>query len=131
MENPTWYNDQVHGCCNITVQSCLLIVPWQHVLSCMNNAVDLSWWFQQRCSSLYVRSSSHAWTVCANMAWTNLSTTLFKPRQLNQTSCAFLRVYRKASLVWFWGINWYLNVRLFLEISIFFLVNKYINVFFG
>ena len=22
--------------------------PWQHVLSCMNMAVDLSWWFQER-----------------------------------------------------------------------------------
>ena len=30
----------------------IFIIPWQHVLSCMNMAVDLSWWFQQRCSSL-------------------------------------------------------------------------------
>ena len=62
MQNPTWYNNQVHGCCNIAVQSCYFIIPWQHVLSCMNNAVDLSWWFQ-RCSSLFV----HPWIVCSNM----------------------------------------------------------------
>ena len=29
----------VRGCCNIAVQSCYFIIPWQHVLSCMNNAV--------------------------------------------------------------------------------------------
>ena len=30
---------RVHGCCNIAVQFCYVIIPWQHVLSCMNNAV--------------------------------------------------------------------------------------------
>ena len=55
MQNPTWNNNQVHDCCNIiVVQSCYFIIPWQHVLSCMNMAVDLSWWFQQRCSSMFV-----------------------------------------------------------------------------
>ena len=44
---------KVHGCCNIVVQTCHFIIPWQHILSCMNMAVDLSWWFQQ-------------WTVCSN-----------------------------------------------------------------
>ena len=44
-----------HGCCNIAVQSCYFIVPWQHVLSYLNVAVDLSWWFQQRCSCRSVR----------------------------------------------------------------------------
>ena len=34
-KNPTWYNNQVHGCCNIAVQSCYFFTPWQHVLSCM------------------------------------------------------------------------------------------------
>ena len=61
-------SNQVHGCCNIVVQSCYFIIPWQHVLSCMNmQAVDLSWWFQQRCSSLFVHQAmnnlfQHAWT---------------------------------------------------------------------
>ena len=68
MQNPTWYNNQVHGSCNIAVQSCYFIIPWQHVLSCMNMAVDLSWWFhfQQRWlkpSSAFIKP----WTVCSNM----------------------------------------------------------------
>ena len=36
----------------------LFIIPWQHVLlSCMNMAVDSSWLFQQRCSSLFVHQA--------------------------------------------------------------------------
>ena len=80
MQNSTWYNNQVHGCCNIAVQSCYFIIPWQHVLSCMNMVVDLTWWSQQRCSSLFVhqainnlfqqRCSSlfvhQPWTICSN-----------------------------------------------------------------
>ena len=73
--NPTWYNNQVHSCCNIAVQFCYFIIPWQHVLSWMNNAVDLSWWFQQRCSSLFVHQ---AMNTLFQHAWTSLSTTLFK-----------------------------------------------------
>ena len=30
------------SCCNIAVQSCYFIILCQHVLSCMNNAVDIS-----------------------------------------------------------------------------------------
>ena len=90
-KNPTWYNNQVHGCCNIAVQSCYFFTPWQHVLSCMDMAVDLSWWFPnnvvQACSFI------KPWTVCSNMheqacqqpcsswpaqPWTSLSTTMFK-----------------------------------------------------
>ena len=92
MQNSTWYNNQVHGCCNIAVQSCYFIIPWQHVLSCMNMAVDLTWWSQQRCSSLFVhqafnnlfqqRCSSlfvhQAMNSLFQHAWTSLWTTLFK-----------------------------------------------------
>ena len=76
MQNPTWYNNQVHGCCNIAVQSCYFIIPWQHVLSCMNMAVDLSWWFQQRCSSLFVHVLM--FRVFMYSVPTCMSTTLFK-----------------------------------------------------
>ena len=46
--------------------NCYFIIAWQHVLSCMNNAVDLSSWFQLRCSSLFVPQAmsslfQHAW----------------------------------------------------------------------
>ena len=75
MQNPTWYNNQIHGCCNIAVQSCYFIILWQHVLSCMNMAVDLSWWFQQRCSSLFVHQAMNS---LFQHARTSLSTTLFK-----------------------------------------------------
>ena len=69
MENSTWYNNQVRGqCCNLAVQSCYITIPWQHVLSCMNMAVDLSRRFQQRCSSLFVHQAmnslfQHAWST--------------------------------------------------------------------
>ena len=63
------------GCCNIAVQSCYFIIPWQHVQSCMNMAVDLSWWFQQRCSSLFVHQATSS---LFQHAWTSLSTTLLK-----------------------------------------------------
>ena len=33
---------------------------WQRVLSCMNMAVDLSRWFQQRCSSLFVHQAMNS-----------------------------------------------------------------------
>ena len=57
MQNPTWYNNQVRGCwCNIAVRCCYFIIPSQYVLSCMNMAVDL-WWFQQRCSNLFVHQA--------------------------------------------------------------------------
>ena len=59
MQNPTWYNNQVHGC-SIAVQSCHLIIPWQHVLSCMDMAVDLLWWFKQRCSRLFVHQAMNS-----------------------------------------------------------------------
>ena len=75
MQNPTWYNNHVHGCCNIAVQSCYFIIPWQHVLSCMNMAVDLSRWFQQHCSSLFVHQAMDS---LFQHAWTSLSTTMFK-----------------------------------------------------
>ena len=83
MQNPTWYNNQIHGCCNIAVQSCYFILSWQYVLSCMNMAVDLSWWFQprfqQRCSSLFVHQAmnslfQHTWTTLFKLA----SSTMFK-----------------------------------------------------
>ena len=64
-----------HGCCNIAVQSCYFIIPWQHVVSCMNMAVGLSRWFQQRCSSLSVHEAMNS---LLQHAWTSLSTTLFK-----------------------------------------------------
>ena len=51
MQNPTWYNNQVHGCCNIAVQSCYFIIPWQHG---SNNVVQV-------CSFIKPR------TVCSNM----------------------------------------------------------------
>ena len=74
----------VHGCCNIAVQSCYFIIPWQHVLSCMNMAVDLSWWFQQRCSSLFVHQAmnslfQHAWTSLSRTMFKLASSTMFKP----------------------------------------------------
>ena len=99
MQNPTWYNNQVHGCCNIAVQSCYFIIPWQHVQSCMNMAVDLSPWFQQHCSSLFVHQAMNS---LFQHAWTSLSTTMHvQAGQLNhvqacqqaKTSCVFLRVY--------------------------------------
>ena len=40
-----------------------------------NMAVDLSWWFQQRCSSLFVHQATNS---LFQHAWTSLSTTLFK-----------------------------------------------------
>ena len=68
MQNQTWYNNQVHGCCNIAVQSFYFIIPWQHVLSCMyERRVHTSWTFvHQATNSLFQH------------AWTSLSTTLFK-----------------------------------------------------
>ena len=54
-------------CCNIAVQSYYFIIPWQHVLSCMNMAVDLSWWFQQRCSSLFVHQAMNMQSVPTRM----------------------------------------------------------------
>ena len=74
IQNPTWYNNHVQYCCNIAVQSCYFIIPWQHVLSCMNMAVDLSWWLQQR-SSLFVHQAMNSLFL---HVWTSLSTTLFK-----------------------------------------------------
>ena len=63
-EKPDLYNNQVHGCCNIAVQACYFIIPWQHVQSGMNMAVDLSWWFQQR---VQVYSFIKPWTVCSKL----------------------------------------------------------------
>ena len=74
MQNPTWYNHQVHGCCNIAVQSCYFLIPWQHVLSCMKMAVDLSWRSQQR-SGMFVHQALNS---LFQHAWTSLSTTIFK-----------------------------------------------------
>ena len=62
-----WCNNQIQGCCNITVQSCYFIIPQQHVLSYM----DGWWWFQQHCPSrlgVFVHQAM-------NSAWTSLSTT--------------------------------------------------------
>ena len=82
----------------------------------MNMAVDLSWWFQQRCLTLFVHQTMNS---LFQHAWTSLSTTLFKAvnnhvqaSQLNHVqtgqlnhalhvqacqqakpSCVFLRVY--------------------------------------
>ena len=41
MENPTWYNNQVHRCCNIASQSCYFIIPCMTTCSiwCMNMVV--------------------------------------------------------------------------------------------
>ena len=86
MQNPNWYNNHVHGFCNIAVQSCYFIIPWlQHVLSCMNIAVDLSWWFQQLCPSLFVHQAMNS---LFQHAWTSLS----------KTSSAFLRVKTHANI---------------------------------
>ena len=41
----------------------------------MDMAVDLSWWFQQRCSSLFVHQAMNS---LVQHAWTSLSTTMFK-----------------------------------------------------
>ena len=50
-----------------------------HVLSCMNNAVDLSWWFQQRCSSLFVHQTMDSLFRLASSAMFKLvSSTMFK-----------------------------------------------------
>ena len=59
--------------CSILLFSHSLI---SNILSCMNNAVDLSWWFQQRCSSLSVQQATNN---LFRHTWTSLSTTLFKP----------------------------------------------------
>ena len=60
---------------NIAVQSCYFIIPWPHVLSCMNMSVDLSWWFKQRCSSLFVHQAMNS---LFQQPWASLSTTMFK-----------------------------------------------------
>ena len=50
--------------CNSAVQSCYFIIPWQNVLSCTvwTWLLIYSWWFQQRCSSLFFIKP---WTVCS------------------------------------------------------------------
>ena len=60
---------------NIVVQSCYFIIPW-HVLSCMYMAVDLTWWFQQHCSSLFVHQQPcSSWPA---QPCSSLSTNMFK-----------------------------------------------------
>ena len=77
MRNPTWYN-QVNRCCNIAVQSCNFIIPWQHVLSCMNMAIGLSRWLQQRCSNLsvqicpFIKPCTQSVPTCMNKPVNNL-----------------------------------------------------------
>ena len=66
MQNPTWYNNQVHGCCcNIAVQSCYFIIPWQHV-----QYEHGCWFIMMVPTTLFksVRSSSHKQSVptCMN-----------------------------------------------------------------
>ena len=56
------YNNLVTSLFNLLI----LIIPWEHVLPCMNMAVNLSC-FQQLCSSLFVHQAmntlfQHAWT---------------------------------------------------------------------
>ena len=82
----------MHGCCNIAVQSCYFIIPWPRVLSCMNMAVDLSWWFQQRCSSLFVHQAmnslfQHAWTSLSTTMFKLASSTMFKPVNNHVQAC--------------------------------------------
>ena len=124
MQNPTWYNNQVHGCCNIAVQSWYFIIPWQHVLSCMNNAVDLSRWFQQRCSSLFVQVMNslfqHVWTSLSITLFKLASSTMFKPVDRQNILCVFTCVVRSTyrdknlcpwsglSTTW-WVIDWSLS----------------------
>ena len=101
-KTPTSYNNQVHGCCNNVVQSCYFTILWQHVLSCMNMAVDLSWWFQQRCSSLFVHQAmnslfQHAWTTMFKLA----SSTTFKLASSTMFKLASLTMFKLASSTMF------------------------------
>ena len=102
MQNPTWYNNQVHGCYNIAVQSCHFIIAWQHVLSWMNVAVDLSWWFQQRCSNLFVHQAMNS---LFQHAWTSLPTTMFKLASSTMFKLASSTMFKLTSSTVFKSVN--------------------------
>ena len=103
MQNPTWYN-QRHGCCNIAIQSCNFIILLQHVLSCMNMAVDLS--DDGSYNVVQVGSFIKPWTACSNMheqaclqscsSWPAQPCSSFWQAK---TSCAFLRVKNKTLFI--------------------------------
>ena len=59
---PTWYNKQVHGCCNIAVQSCYFIIP---LTTCSIMYEHGCWFVMMVPTTLFksVRSSSHEQSV--------------------------------------------------------------------
>ena len=76
-----------------------LYYVWCSIVSCtcMNMAVDLSWWFQVP-TMLFKSVRCQAMISLFQHARTHLSTTLFKLSSstiIQKTSCAFLRVYCK------------------------------------
>ena len=71
------------------------IIPWHHVLSCTNMAVNLSWWFQQHCPNLFVHQAMNS---LFQHAWISLSTTMFKLA----SSTMFIPVNRQKQAVRFY-----------------------------
>ena len=68
----------------------------------MNMAVDLSWWFQQRCSSLFVHQAINS---LFQHAWTSLSTTLFKLANSTLFKLASSTMFKLASSPMFKPVN--------------------------
>ena len=95
MQNPTWYNNQVNGCCNIAVW----ILLFRHSLTTcsMNMAVDFSWWFQQRCSSLFVHQAMNK--PVNNTVQTGQLNHVQACQQV-KTSCAFVYMCSKNNIIY-------------------------------
>ena len=65
MQNPIWY--QVHVVVTLLFNFVIVISPLTtYVLSCMNNAVDLSWWFQVPCKNVVQVCSFKSVPTCMN-----------------------------------------------------------------
>ena len=101
----------VHGCCNIAVQSCYFIIPWQHVLSCMNNACQQlrSSWPAQPCSSLS--------TTTFKLASSTMLKRVNRQKQAVRLYMCMWRTILVSSLLFYFfllQVKWWARIRLFL-----------------
>ena len=74
MQSPTWYNNQVHSCCNIAVQF-YHVWTWLLIYHDGSNNVVQILFVHQAMNSLF----QHAWTSLSTTLFKLANSTMFKP----------------------------------------------------
>ena len=114
MQNRNGNNNPVHGCCDIAVQSCYFI-PRQHVLSCINMAVDLSRWFYHLHSnwSCIFRNWSRFGSYNVYLHDTRISYTYLRLSSIdNECKCQILLIYSYFCQPFYYKLHEFLPAQL-------------------